>query len=54
VEVVSDRVFDAVELLGMWVDRDRLYLAKMMDSPEDDPGDLIMDQLKVFEIIDRS
>jgi hypothetical protein len=56
VEVVSDRIFDAVELLGMWVDRDRLYLAKMMDSPEDDPGDLIMDQLKVFEmsIIDRS
>lgn len=50
VEVVSDRVFDAVELIGMWVDRDRIYLAKMMDPPEDDPGDLRMDQLEVIEI----
>ncbi|KAG2128034.1 uncharacterized protein EDB93DRAFT_1185446 [Suillus bovinus] len=50
VEVVSDRVFDAVELIGMWLDRDRIYLAKMMDPPDDDPGDLRIDQLEVIEM----
>ncbi|KAG1864417.1 hypothetical protein F4604DRAFT_1928868 [Suillus subluteus] len=56
VEVVSDIVFDAVELIGMWVDRDRIYLAKMMDPPEDNPGDRRMDQVKVIEmsIVDHS
>jgi hypothetical protein len=38
VEVVSERVFDAIELIGMWVDTDRIYLAKMLDPPEDDVG----------------
>ncbi|KAG1777075.1 hypothetical protein EV702DRAFT_1268612 [Suillus placidus] len=47
VEVVSDRVFDADILFGMWVDRDRIYL---MDPPEDNPGDLRMGQLEVIEI----
>ncbi|KAG2358931.1 hypothetical protein BDR07DRAFT_1379060 [Suillus spraguei] len=56
VEVVSDRVFDAIELIGMWIDRDRIYLAKMMDPPDDDPGDLRLDQLEVIEmsIVDPS
>ncbi|KAG1758148.1 hypothetical protein EDD22DRAFT_1000165 [Suillus occidentalis] len=49
-EVASDRVFDAIELIGMWVDTDRIYLAKIMDPPEDDPGDLRMDQLEVIEM----
>lgn len=50
VEVVSDRVFDAVILLGMRIDRDRIYLAKIMDPPEDNPGDLRMGQLKIIEM----
>ncbi|KAG2072257.1 hypothetical protein BDR04DRAFT_1096840 [Suillus decipiens] len=50
VEVVSDRVFDATELIGMWIDRDRIYLAKMMDALEDNPGDLRLDQLEVIEM----
>lgn len=56
VEVVSDIVFDSVELIGMWVDRDRIYLAKMMDPPEDNPEDRRMDQLKVIEmsVVDHS
>lgn len=35
---MSERVFDAIELIGMWVDTDRIYLAKMLDPPEDDVG----------------
>lgn len=42
VEVLSDRVFDAIELIGMWVDTDRIYLAKMIDPPEDDVGFSLM------------
>lgn len=48
VEVVSDRVFDAVELIGMWVDTDRIYLAKMMDPPEDDVGSSLMSAVLIL------
>ncbi|KAG1809463.1 hypothetical protein EV424DRAFT_1350025 [Suillus variegatus] len=49
VEVVSDRVFDAMESIEMWVDGDRIYLA-MIDPADENPEDLRMDRLEVIEM----
>ncbi|KAG0695379.1 hypothetical protein DFH29DRAFT_1083389 [Suillus ampliporus] len=50
VEVVSDRVFDIVNLIEMWVDKDRLYLGTMVTRPANNYFGLIMDQLDVVEM----
>ncbi|KAG1748401.1 uncharacterized protein EDB91DRAFT_1113810 [Suillus paluster] len=47
VEVVSDRVFNADQLMEIWVDKDRIYLPRLKI---DDPYSEGIDQLEVIEI----
>ncbi|KAG1748677.1 hypothetical protein EDB19DRAFT_1683078 [Suillus lakei] len=50
VEVTSNRVFAANELIKMWLDKDRIYLAQMMDPPVDNVLHLIVDRVEIIEM----
>lgn len=47
VEVVSDRVFGADQVIDIWVDKDRIYLPKLNSEESDSDG---IDELEVIEI----
>ncbi|KAG1775544.1 hypothetical protein EV702DRAFT_1279893 [Suillus placidus] len=47
VEVVSDRIFDADQVMDIWVDKDRIYLPKLNSKETDSDG---IDELEVIEI----